>query len=65
MNITGATNISGHATATVLRGNSPTATNTITNPTAVVPSTSTVSGLGPSFKRIFPPYSVTVLTLGT
>jgi alpha-L-arabinofuranosidase len=65
VNITGATNISGHATATVLRGNSPTATNTITNPTAVVPSTSTVSGLGPSFKRIFPPYSVTVLTLGT
>jgi hypothetical protein len=30
-----------------------------------VPSTSTVSGLGPSFKRTFPPYSVTILTLGT
>jgi alpha-L-arabinofuranosidase len=65
LNVTGASKVSGRGTITVLRGNTPTAINTITSPDTVVPSTSPVSGLGPSFNRTFPPYSVTILALST
>jgi len=65
VNVTGASRVSGTGTVTVLTGNTPTATNTITDPTAVIPVTSQVSGLGAAFNRTFPPYSVTVLTLRT
>jgi alpha-L-arabinofuranosidase len=50
-------------TATVLTSAHPTDTNSITDPAAVVPTTTPVSGLGAGFTRTFPPYSVTVLTL--
>jgi alpha-N-arabinofuranosidase len=49
--------------STVLTSAHPTDTNTITNPGNVAPTTSTVSGLGATFTRSFPAYSVTVLTL--
>jgi alpha-L-arabinofuranosidase len=65
LNVAGARRIADKGTMTVLTGNSPTATNTIANPTAVTPSTSAVSGLSSSFNRTFPPYSVTILTLTT
>jgi alpha-N-arabinofuranosidase len=38
-------------------------TNTITEPTKVVPVTSKASGLGKQFSYRFAPYSVTVLVL--
>lgn len=52
-------------TATVLAAGSPTDTNTITDPTAIVPVTHAMSGLSGAFDHTFPPYSVTVLQLAT
>ncbi|WP_330267353.1 LamG-like jellyroll fold domain-containing protein [Streptomyces griseorubiginosus] len=51
------------AKATVLTGPSPTATNTLTEPTTLVPRTTTVSGAGQTFTTTLPPLSVTVLEL--
>ena len=39
-----------------------TSTNSITNPNTIMPTTSTVSGLGTSFNYTFAGYSITVLT---
>ncbi|WP_079176802.1 LamG-like jellyroll fold domain-containing protein [Streptomyces sp. MUSC 14] len=52
-----------HATATVLTGTSRTSTNTLTEPDALVPRTSTVTGTAASFTGTVPPLSVTVLEL--
>jgi alpha-N-arabinofuranosidase len=49
--------------AVVLSADSPDATNTIKDPRKIVPVTSKISGLGTTFTRAFPPYSVTVLIL--
>ena len=50
--------------AVTLSASSPTDTNSIADPTRIVPVTSTVDGLGASFSRTFPPYSLTVLQIG-
>ncbi|MBK3571133.1 LamG-like jellyroll fold domain-containing protein [Streptomyces sp. MBT62] len=52
-----------NATATVLTGPSRTATNTLTEPTTLVPRTSTVTGAAAAFTSTLPPLSVTVLEL--
>jgi alpha-N-arabinofuranosidase len=49
--------------AVTLSAGSPTDTNSIADPTKIVPVTSTVDGLGTSFTRTFPPYSLTVLQM--
>ncbi len=49
--------------AVTLSSASPTDTNSITEPTKIVPVTSAVDGLGASFTRTFPPYSLTVLQM--
>ncbi|MFF0088949.1 LamG-like jellyroll fold domain-containing protein [Streptomyces canus] len=51
------------ATATVLTGASPTATNTLTAPDTLVPTSRTVTGAAPTFTSTLPPLSVTVLEL--
>jgi alpha-N-arabinofuranosidase len=51
--------------ATVLSSASPTDTNSITEPTKIVPVTTKVIGLGTSFIRTLVPNSVTVLQLQT
>ncbi|WP_430376866.1 LamG-like jellyroll fold domain-containing protein [Streptomyces sp. B1-3] len=51
------------ATATVLTGPSGTATNTLTEPTTLVPKTTGVTGAGQTFTTTLPPLSVTVLEL--
>ncbi|MET9913268.1 LamG-like jellyroll fold domain-containing protein [Streptomyces sp. NPDC006476] len=51
------------ATATVLSGASRTTTNTLTDPHALVPTTSTVTGAAAAFTSTLPPLSVTVLEL--
>jgi len=51
-------------TATTLTG-APTAMNSLAHPTAVAPTTSTLSAHGTSFKYTFPANSVTVLDLTT
>jgi alpha-N-arabinofuranosidase len=61
VNLAGVTNVSSTASATSLVGLASNATNSITNPTAIVPTTSTVSGLGTSFQDTFPGYSITIL----
>jgi alpha-L-arabinofuranosidase len=61
LNIAGVTNVSATATATVLSAATTTAANSITSPTAVVPVTSAVSGLGTNFSYTFPGYSITIL----
>ena len=50
-------------TAIVLKANSPEDTNTIQEPTKIVPVTESVDGLGTEFTREFPAYSITVLEL--
>ncbi|MFJ9908421.1 LamG-like jellyroll fold domain-containing protein [Streptomyces sp. NPDC101152] len=52
-----------HATATILTGPSRTTTNTLAEPNALVPRTSTVTGAAASFTSTLPPLSVTVLEL--
>jgi alpha-L-arabinofuranosidase len=67
VNLNGVTGVSSTGTATSLIGASSTATNSITNPTNIVPVVSTVTGLGTSFSHSFPGNSITVLqfTAGT
>jgi alpha-N-arabinofuranosidase len=49
-------------TATIIQlAADPAATNTIDEPAKVVPVTRQLSGIGPSFKHTFPPYSITIL----
>ncbi|MGD1087012.1 MAG: alpha-L-arabinofuranosidase C-terminal domain-containing protein [Verrucomicrobiota bacterium] len=61
--IGGVSGIGPAGTATVLSAASPDDTNTINNPKKVVPVTAKVRGLGKSFTRAFPAYSITVLQL--
>ena len=49
----------------MLKADSPDETNSIQEPTKVVPVTEKVDGLGMDFTREFPPYSITVLELKT
>jgi alpha-N-arabinofuranosidase len=46
-----------------MSGKTPNATNSITDPKAVVPVSQTVSVAGPNFTHTFAPYSVNVLEL--
>jgi len=64
VNLTGAGTLPGTGTAVTLTSAAPSDTNSISAPTKITPTTSTVTGLGASFTRLFPPYSVTVLTVG-
>jgi alpha-L-arabinofuranosidase len=61
VNLSGVNTVSSTATMTSLTAPSSTATNSITNPTNIVPVTYTVSGLGTSFTQTFPAYSITIL----
>jgi alpha-N-arabinofuranosidase len=61
--IEGVSGIESNGKATVLSAGSLEDTNSIQEPKKVVPVTTAVSGLGKSFTRAFPPYSVTILQL--
>jgi len=52
-------------TAITLSSAQPGDTNSITEPTKVVPLTTKATGLGPQFSHNFAPYSVTVLVIST
>src|ERR1019366_9313561 len=60
---TGLGAIDAKGQAVTLSAGSPTDTNSIAEPAKIVPVTSTVDGLGTSFTRTFPPYSLTVLQM--
>lgn len=61
--INGVKSVSAKGEAVVLSGSKLDETNTITEPGRIVPRTEKVNGLGASFTREFPAYSVTVLKL--
>ncbi|MBP8259630.1 MAG: hypothetical protein KA118_08195 [Verrucomicrobia bacterium] len=63
--IAGAAKVEPEGEAVSLAGDSLNDTNSIQDPRKVVPRTEIVSGLGASFTREFPAYSVTVLKLKT
>ena len=62
---TGFGNVAPNGTAIVLAGSSQRDTNTLTEPTKIVPITSKIHGLGKSFDYKLLPYSVTILKLQT
>jgi alpha-N-arabinofuranosidase len=61
--ISGAAAVEPEGTATVLKANSPDDTNSVQEPTRIVPVTEKADGLGTDFTREFPPYSITILEL--
>jgi alpha-N-arabinofuranosidase len=61
--ISGANNLAAEGAATVLKGKSLDDTNSLEDPTNIVPITKHVDGIGADFTRAFPPYSITVLEL--
>jgi alpha-L-arabinofuranosidase len=65
ISLSGARAVSRHGKAVVLTSGSAQDTNTLTDPTRVVPRTSRVSRLGRAFDYTFPPSSITVLEIET
>jgi alpha-N-arabinofuranosidase len=65
INLTGAANIAPEGTLVTLSSSKPGDTNTITEPTKIVPVTSKATGLGNTFTQTFAPYSVNVLQIDT
>ena len=63
--IKGARKVAGKGTLRVLTSGQPEDTNTIEEPVKVVPVTTKIQGLGNSFARVFPPYSISVLQINT
>lgn len=61
--IEGAGAITDQGTATVLKADKRTETNSIDNPKHILPVVETISGLSADFKRSFPPCSITILEL--
>ena len=59
----GAGKVSPKGTKWVLAASSPTETNSITEPTKIIPVESAVKGFGQHFDQTLPPYSITVLQL--
>jgi alpha-N-arabinofuranosidase len=63
INLEGAGSIAGEAKCIVLTSDKLDDTNTITEPTKIVPVESTASGISSGFSHTFPPYSVTILKI--
>jgi alpha-N-arabinofuranosidase len=63
IDISGITSVQASGEALVLKADQPDDTNSINDPKKIVPVAEKVDGLGPSFTREFPPYSVTILEL--
>jgi alpha-N-arabinofuranosidase len=63
INIEGAGKVSPQAKLITLSGKTPNATNSITNPDAIVPIEHSIAVAGPKFKQTFAPYSINVLEL--
>jgi alpha-N-arabinofuranosidase len=61
--ISGLSAVEATGQAITLSASSPDDTNSITEPTKIVPITTNVDGLGENFTRTFPPYSITVLQM--
>jgi len=62
--LSGVTSVNKEATLITISGKSPNATNTITNPEAIVPVERKIQVAGPRFEESFAPYSINVIELG-
>jgi alpha-N-arabinofuranosidase len=63
INLEGAGKVARNGTEWVLKAASPDDTNSITEPQKIVPIPSAIKGLGKTFTRTLPPWSITVLQL--
>ena len=63
VSLSGVSALAPHAKAVTLTSASPDDTNTLADPDRVVPRTTTVTGIRPTFDYTLPPYSITVLEL--
>jgi alpha-N-arabinofuranosidase len=63
IDLKGANRVSPDGTAVVLSSANPTDTNSITEPTKIVPVKSRISGVAANFNQTFAPYSVNMLQL--
>jgi alpha-L-arabinofuranosidase len=63
ISLTGVRAVSSRAKAIVLTSGSPQDTNTMTDPTRVVPRTTTLTGIAPTFDLALAPYSISVLEI--
>jgi len=63
--VEGAPKLKARGEAVVLAGKALDDTNSIDKPENLIPHTEKMTGIGPSFSREFPPYSITVLKLNT
>jgi alpha-N-arabinofuranosidase len=61
--LSGLASVPAKGEAITLSAASPEDTNTIKEPAKIAPVTTTVDGLGATFTRAFPPYSITVLKM--
>jgi alpha-N-arabinofuranosidase len=61
--LSGLASVGSQGQAITMSANSPEDTNSIAEPAKIVPVTTQVDGLGASFTRSFPPYSITVLEM--
>ena len=59
----GVTSVASKGQAITMAANSPEDTNSITAPAKIAPVAAAAEGLGASFSRTFPPYSITALRL--
>lgn len=63
VDISGVMDVASKGQAIVLKAHSPDDTNSIKQPKNIVPISKTVHGLGKEFKKVLPPYSITILEL--
>ncbi|HEV2479527.1 MAG TPA: alpha-L-arabinofuranosidase C-terminal domain-containing protein [Puia sp.] len=61
IDLVGAAKTAREGDSWTLKADSPTATNSITDPEKIIPAETPVRGLGKTFTRTFPPYSITIL----
>ncbi len=65
IDLKGVVRVQNKGVAIILKADSPQDTNSITEPQKIIPIENGVKGLSKSFTRTFPPYSITVLQIGT
>lgn len=65
ISLNGVGKLKSGATMVVVKGQKPEDTNSITEPTKIVPITSKIKGVAANFKQKLAPYSVTILKLET
>lgn len=65
INLNGAAETSSEAKLFMIKGNSPDATNSITQPKNIVPVTESIKGIKTKFSRTLDPYSVNIFEIGT